>query len=86
MEDVIKIDLAIEYLKNKVTLYTIIDKNKVYLKGNQINVRISNPNASYTISYNEFKSLYQKNIFFIYEETEFEIDTLKDEQYYKWNK
>lgn len=86
MEDIIKIDLAIEYLKNRVTLYTITDKNKIYLKGNQTNVRITNPNATYTISYNEFKNLYQKNVFFIYEETDFEIDALKDEQYYKWNK
>lgn len=86
MEDIIKIDLAIEYLKNRVTLYTIIDKNKIYFKGNQTNVRITNPNATYTISYNEFKNLYQKNVFFIYEETDFEIDALKDEQYYKWNK
>ncbi len=86
MEDIIKIDLAIEYLKNKIALYTIIDKNKVYFKGNENVVRITNPNATYSISYQEFKNLYQKYAFFIYEETDFEIDALKDEQYYKWKK
>ncbi|MBE6124467.1 MAG: hypothetical protein E7184_02915 [Erysipelotrichaceae bacterium] len=85
MNDALNINLAIEYLKEKVTLFTIIDKNKIYFKGNKEKVRVSNPNSAYTISYEEFKTLYNKQEFYIYTEESFEIDASRDEEYYKWN-
>lgn len=85
MNDSLNINLAIEYLKEKVTLFTIIDKQKIYFKGNKEMVRVSNPNCAYTISYEELKKLYSKNEFFIHQEESFEIDTSRDEEYYKWN-
>ena len=41
-------------------------------------------NAKYSISYDDFLSLYKNNRFVVYENKEEEFDYSIDEQYYSW--
>ena len=70
---------AYELLKEKIALYDLKGNHFLYKKSS---IRINNSNASYTLSKEDFLKLYEKSKFYIKEDKDAIIDTLKDEEYY----
>ncbi len=83
-ESIEQIDIAITFLKNKKILLSIISGNKTYFVEKKNKVLILNANSSLLLNYEEFKKLYEKVTFFIYEEKEESYDFAKDDEYYSW--
>ncbi len=72
---------VVEYLKAGHFLVIIEDGTLVVLQEGKI--RLQNPNWHSVVSYSDFKVLYPKAHFGLYEE-EVTIDEKKDEEYYRW--
>ncbi len=79
-----QIDMAITVLKDKKVLFSILSGIKTYFIEKKSKVLIVNGNSSIFISYDEFKSLYDHTLFYIFEEKEENYDFSRDDEYYSW--
>jgi len=83
MEKIESFNLVIDYLKDKAIL-TTNGKNRFYLIEDKIVCR--NDGSSFKLSIDDFKSLYQKDNFYIFEDNSSFIDDSKDYDYYRYYK
>lgn len=81
MEEIIEIDLAINLLKEGIILKDNLN-NKFIKKNKRIHVYSSN--SSYSLSFDEFQELFQKNKFIIDDFDDSQIDIEKDKEYYNF--
>lgn len=75
------INIALKLLKDGEIL---VSNNKTFFACKKNKIHCQNTSTSFNLTFNEFLSLYQKSIFFIYT-YETSIDLQKDEEYYNWN-
>lgn len=72
---------VIQYLNDKEIVLTA-DRTSFYIKGKHI--AVNGKNSHYLLSYEDFKNLYQKETFYVYEPTDETVNTEKDDEYYSW--
>lgn len=83
MEKVESFDFVLDYLKNKIIL-TTNGKNKFVYRKNRI--LCVQDGTSYSMSLDDFKEVYGKYTFYVFEDNSAEIDLTKDEAYYRYYK
>ena len=85
-EVLLNIETAILCIKKGDILLSFINGKKSYFALKKDKVFIQNASSTFSLSLNEFQTLYQEAKFLVYDPSkEVEIDSLKDEEYYSWN-
>ena len=84
--ELLNITLAIASIKKGEILMSYISNKKTFFALKKDRVFIQNTSSTFSLSIEEFHSLYKDVKFIIYDPSiEVEIDTLKDDEYYSWN-
>ena len=78
------IDKAIALLKNYKVLFTNHLNNKTYFVNKKQRVIVVGVNCKYSLSFDEFKEIYEQAKFVVYEENEESFDFSRDDEYYGW--
>ena len=81
MERIPNFGQVVQYLKEK-EIVILADRTFFYLQDGRIVVK--GLNSRYTLSPEDFVSLYTNETFFLYKPLEGSIDLEKDEDYYTW--
>ncbi len=76
------INEAINLLKNKIILISLEPKT-LYIYQNE-KIIITNVNLNISLSLDEFKTIYEKTTFYIYENDDEKFDFSRDDEYYNW--
>lgn len=84
IEIIESIDKAIALLKNHKLLFTNHLNNKTYFVEKKQKVLVIGLNCKYSLSYEEFKDIYDGAKFVVYEENEESFDFSRDDEYYGW--
>ena len=72
---------VIQYLNDK-EIVMLRDHTSFYIKGSRI--MVNGLNTSYSLSFEEFRDLFQKETFYVYEPDNDGINSEKDDEYYLW--
>lgn len=81
MERIPSFGQVLQYLKDKEIVVTV-ERTFFYLQEGRIVVK--GTNSRYTLSPEDFVSLYNNETFFLYKPLEGSIDLDKDDEYYSW--
>ena len=84
IEIIEEIEKAVALLKTHKLLFTNHLNNKTYFVEKKQKVLVIGINSKYTLTYEEFISLYKDAKFVIYEENEESFDFSRDDEYYSW--
>ena len=82
IEIIEEIEKAVALLKTHKLLFTNHLNNKTYFVEKKQKVLVICINSKYTLTYEEFISLYKDAKFVIYEENEESFDFSRDDEYY----
>ena len=84
--NVLNIAYALAFIKRGDILISFVDNKKTFFALKKDRVFIQNQSISFSLTFEEFESLYGQSKFVIYDpNSEVEIDTLKDEEYYSYD-
>ena len=75
---------AFKLIKSKEILLLFENNHNCYFFLKNDKIMVIDSNAKYSVSYDDFLSLYKNNKFVVYENKEEEFDYSIDEQYYSW--
>lgn len=75
------VNIALNLIKNGELLVS----NKTFFALKKGKIYCQNNNSNYSLNFEDFLKLYNGATFYLYENKDIIIDTLKDEEYYNWN-
>lgn len=76
---------AISFLKEGKIILFFSDKSKYLASLKRQKIFIMSKNLTYYLTFEDFEELYQDASFYLYEESDENIDIKKDEEYYSYN-
>lgn len=81
MEKIESFTRTVQYLKEG-EIVMLADRTAMFIRNQRIEV--CSGNSHYTLSFTDFRDLYENSTFYLYQPSYDEIDMEKDAAYYSW--